>query len=363
MARVYGYMENGVFTPTGGGQSDSSQGGIGQFTNDQWALLQEMLNERMGQYNRAVTQGPTLLGGNNYSVPYSNVPRYGQRFYGPGGMPTDIAVGSQFAAPGRRVGVRYNYQPRYTGNGYAPRGYNTNMNYGPWYGQQSYATYPPYAPNQPRYEWMPGSNGQPVAVRLGEYQREQPVAYETMFNSQGVPVRVPVYAPMNNSAMPVRMGTDVEGRPYGSANINSQAAFPQQRARNVQRITTTAKSAGTNLSPEGQPSSFGAALGEQTVNNALGVSTAPSYEAPSSNVPTIPVASTEVLSSVPIENATSLQNSRKAMIQSEFEKRKANQQILIDQGTLASTPLSDEEIMLQASTAVDKKILSANRTR
>ena len=51
------------------------------------------------------------------------------------------------------------------------------------------------------------------------------------------------------------------------------------------------------------------------------------------------------------------------MIQTEFEKRKANQQILIDQGTLASTPLSDEEIMAQATAAVDKKILSANRTR
>lgn len=229
MPRQYGYMENGVFTPVSDPSGSNAQGGIGQFTNDQWNLLQEMLNERSRRNANAVPGMPgTYYAANNYGVPYSNAPRYGQRFYGPGGMPTDIAIGSQFAAPGRRIGVRYNYQPRYTGNGYAPRGYNTNMNYGPWYGQQSYATYPPYAPYQPRYEWMPGSNGQPVAVRLGEYQREQPVAFETMFNSQGVPVRVPVYAPMNNSAMPVRMGTDVEGRPYG--NLQQR---PVARVRNM----------------------------------------------------------------------------------------------------------------------------------
>lgn len=101
----------------------------------------------------------------------------------------------------------------YGGNGYAPRrvGYgvesmynpnasysfprnNVNAQYGPWYGRQSYATRAPYAPNQPYYERVTGSNGRPVTMRFGEYQREQPVAYETMFNSQGVPVRVPVYA-------------------------------------------------------------------------------------------------------------------------------------------------------------------------
>lgn len=157
MARIYGYWDDELnqFVPTGGGAPQQ--------------------------------QGAMPIGGNqgSYGVPYNNAPRYNQRFYGPGYAPTNVAVGFN---NGPRV--RYNYQPRYTGNGYAPRGYNTSMNYGPWYGQQSYATYSPYAPYQPRYEWMPGSNGQPVAVRLGEYQREQPVAYETMFNSQGVPVRV-----------------------------------------------------------------------------------------------------------------------------------------------------------------------------
>lgn len=245
MPRVYGYMENGQFTPVPESSGSSAQNGIGQFTNEQWALLQDILNERSRRNANAVPGMPgAYYVSNNYGgVPYSNAPRYGQRFYGPGGTPTNVAAGF---ANGPRV--RYNYQPRYTGNGYAPRGYNTNMNYGPWYGQQSYATYPPYAPNQPRYEWMPGSNGQPVAMRLGEYQREQPVAYETMFNSQGVPVQVPVYAPMNNSAMPVRVGTDIEGRPYGSANVNYQAASPQRitRQRNTSRVRNQAQSVGTN---------------------------------------------------------------------------------------------------------------------
>lgn len=215
MAREYGYMENGVFTPVSQSSGSNVQSNAGQFTNEELNLIRDILNERMGQYNRAVSQVPNYLGRNNYAPPFNNygTPYTGnnQRFYGPGYAPTNVAVGF---ANGPRV--RYNYQPRYTGNGYAPRGYNTNMNYGPWYGQQSYATRAPYAPNQPYYETVIGSNGQPVTMRFGEYQREQPVAYETMFNSQGVPVRVPVYAPMNNSAMPVRVGTDVEGRPYGN---------------------------------------------------------------------------------------------------------------------------------------------------
>ena len=100
----------------------------------------------------------------------------------------------------------------YGGNGYAPRrvGYgvesmynpgasysfprnNVNAQYGPYGRPPTNYNYPPYASGQPRYEWVTGSNGRPRAMRFGEYQREQPVAYETMFNSQGVPVRVPVY--------------------------------------------------------------------------------------------------------------------------------------------------------------------------
>ena len=232
MPRQYGYMENGVFTPVSQSSGSNAQNGIGQFTNEQWALLHDILNERMGNYNRVAAQPRQYLGQNNYGVPYSNAPAYGQRFYGPGYAPTNVAVGF---ANGPRV--RYNYQPRYTGNGYAPRGYNTNMNYGPWYGQQSYATRAPYAPNQPYYETVIGSNGQPVTMRLGEYQREQPVGYETMFNSQGVPVQVPVYAPMNNSAMPVRVGVSPDGQPYG--NVNYQTAFPQQTTQQTQRTTTS----------------------------------------------------------------------------------------------------------------------------
>lgn len=324
MARIYGYWDDelNTFVPSGGAPQQ---------------------------------QGAMPLGGNqgSYGVPYNNAPRYNQRFYAPGGTPTNVAVGFN---NGPRV--RYNYQPRYTGNGYAPRGYNTNMNYGPWYGQQSYATYPPYAPYQPRYEWMPGSNGQPVAVRLGEYQREQPVAYETMFNSQGVPVQVPVYAPMNNSAMPVRVGVSPDGQPYGSANVNYQAAFPQQRQQ--QRTATRVRNMPSPVPVRGynidNPGNAGYAFNGNTDLDTQALTS-------SSNTPTVAAASTEVLGSVPTENAISLQNSREAMIQTEFEKRKANQQILIDQGTLASTPLSDEEIMAQATAAVDKKILSANRTR
>lgn len=330
MARIYGYWDDelNTFVPSGGAPQQ---------------------------------QGAMPIGGNqgSYGVPYNNAPRYNQRFYGPGYAPTNVAVGFN---NGSRV--RYNYQPRYTGNGYAPRGYNTNMNYGPWYGQQSYAAYPPYAPYQPRYEWMPGSNGQPVAVRLGEYQREQPVAYETMFNSQGVPVQVPVYAPMNNSAMPVRVGVSPDGQPYG--NVNYQAAFPQQRqqqrnATRVRNMPSPVPVRGYNID---NPGNTGHAFsGNTDLEDEQAIQYTTQALTSSSNVPTISSASTEVLGSVPTENAISLQNSREAMIQTEFEKRKANQQILIDQGTLASTPLSDEEIMAQATVAVDKKILSANRTR
>lgn len=306
MARIYGYWDDelNTFVPSGGAPQQ---------------------------------QGAMPIGGNqgSYGVPYNNAPRYNQRFYGPGYAPTNVAVGFN---NGPRV--RYNYQPRYTGNGYAPRGYNTNMNYGPWYGQQSYATYPPYAPYQPRYEWMPGSNGQPVAVRLGEYQREQPVAYETMFNSQGIPVQVPVYAPMNNSAMPVRIGVSPDGQPYGSANVNYQAAFPQQRARNVQRITTTSKSAGTNLSPAGQPSSFGAALGEQTVNNALGVSTAPSYESLSGS------------------DSASL-SSREALIQAEIDRLRDIDTVEVQsltQNGIEREPKTTEELRALAEATVDRRL-------
>lgn len=331
MARIYGYWDDELnqFVPTGGGVPQQ--------------------------------QGAMPIGGNqgSYGVPYNNAPRYNQRFYGPGYAPTNVAVGFN---NGPRV--RYNYQPRYTGNGYAPRGYSTNTNYGQWYGQQSYATYPPYAPYQPRYEWMPGSNGQPVAVRLGEYQREQPVAYETMLNSQGVPVQVPVYAPMNNSAMPVRVGVSPDGQPYG--NVNYQAAFPQQRQQ--QRTATRVRNMPSPVPVRGynidNPGNTGYAFsGNTDLEDEQAIQYATQALTSSSNMPIVAAASTEVLGSVPTENAISLQNSREAMIQTEFEKRKANQQILIDQGTLASTPLSDEEIMAQATAAVDKKILSANRTR
>lgn len=192
MPRIYGYMDTdtNVFTPAGQEvQYNPPQGQVAYSAYNQQPQGQQW----QGQGYRANTGR--------------------QRQY------------QQWQGNGYRVNVG---QPRFTGNGYAPRGYNTNMNYGPWYGQQSYATYPPYAPNQPRYEWMPSSGGGIVPVQMGEWQRQQPVAYEMMYNSQGIPVRVPVYAPMNNSAMPVRVGVSPDGQPYGSANVNYQAATPQQ---------------------------------------------------------------------------------------------------------------------------------------
>lgn len=137
----------------------------------------------------------------------------------------------------------------YGGNGYAPRrvGYgvesmynpgasysfprnNVNAQYGPWYGRQSYATRAPYAPNQPYYERVTGSNGRPVTMRFGEYQREQPVAYETMFNSQGVPVRVPVYAsgaPQQTQQAQQSMNT--------ARRVNRQINLPQGVRYDAQR--------------------------------------------------------------------------------------------------------------------------------
>lgn len=137
----------------------------------------------------------------------------------------------------------------YGGNGYAPRrvGYgvesmynpnasysfprnNANAQYGPWYGRQSYATRAPYAPNQPYYERVTGSNGRPVTMRFGEYQREQPVAYETMFNSQGVPVRVPVYASgAPQQAQQPRQSTNTARR------VNRQINLPQGVRYDAQR--------------------------------------------------------------------------------------------------------------------------------
>lgn len=311
MARIYGYWDDelNTFVPTGGASQQ---------------------------------QGAMPIGGNqgSYGVPYNKAPRYNQRFYAPGGTPTNVAVGFN---NGPRV--RYNYQPRYTGNGYAPRGYNTNMNYGPWYGQQSYATYPPYAPYQPRYEWMPGFNGQATAVRLGEYQREQPVAYEMMYNSQGIPVRVPVYAPMNNSAMPVRVGVSPDGQSYG--NVNYQAAFPQQRQQ--QRTATRVRNMPSPVPfvPFGQVSSPPSvipagpydvsyyALGtNEPVNNA-------------SSVPDLAVSSVSLdgISSIP----EGIDADLVAKYENEIIKREGNRATTgYSSGYETYTPLTREEIRLEA---------------
>ena len=209
MPRQYGYMENGVFTPISESSGSNAQNGIGQFTNEQWALLQDMLTQWGRRNANAVPGMPrTYYATNNYSAPRYSGNNQGQGYLNIGRY-NNIrqSVPRQWYGSTVRVG-RYN-----NGNGYAPR---------------PYATRAPWAPNQPYYETVIGSNGQPVTMRFGEYAREQPIGYEIMHNSQGIPVQVPVYAPMNNSAMPVRVGTDIEGRPYGSANINSQAAFPQQ---------------------------------------------------------------------------------------------------------------------------------------
>lgn len=319
MARIYGYWDDelNTFVPSGGAPQQ---------------------------------QGAIPVGGNqgSYGVPYNNAPRYNQRFYGPGYAPTNVAVGFN---NGPRV--RYNYQPRYTGNGYAPRGYNTNMNYGPWYGQQSYATYPPYAPYQPRYEWMPGSNGQPVAVRLGEYQREQPVAYETMFNSQGVPVQVPIYAPMNNSAMPVRVGTDIEGRPYGSANVNYQAVFPQQRTtqqRQQQRRQVQQRIVSTPpLDKDGYVDQVSAGL--VNVDNPGNLGHLAIYNPnDTSESPTTSVVSTSS-SATGYDLAIDLfGKTREQMIQEEFDR--------IKQQPLAGdiSPLTDDQILANVTRMVDNKI-------
>ena len=140
----------------------------------------------------------------------------------------------------------------YGGNGYAPRrvGYgveamynpgasysfprnNVNAQYGPWYGRQSYATRAPYAPNQPYYERVTGSNGRPVTMRFGEYQREQPVAYETMFNSQGVPVRVPVYgsgAPQQTQQVQQSQQPRQPQQPRQQAQSQVRRSTPRVRA-------------------------------------------------------------------------------------------------------------------------------------
>lgn len=338
MPRVYGYMENGQFVPTSQSSGSNAQNGIGQFTNEQWALLQDILNERSRRNVNAVQgMSGTHYASNNYGVPYSNAPAYGQRFYSPGYAPINVAVGFN---NGPRV--RYNYQPRYTGNGYAPRGYNTNMNYGPWYGQQSYATYPPYAPNQPRYEWVPGSNGQPVAVRLGEYQREQPVAYETMFNSQGVPVRVPVYAPMNNSAMPVRMGTDIEGNPLAGNTQQRQ----QQRRQVQQRVVSTSA-----LGKDGYVDQVSAGLVNVDNPGNLGHLAIYNADGTGENSATSVVSNPSSLSTTGYDLAIDLfGKTREQMIQEEFDRIK--QQPLV--GDIS--PLTDDQILANVTRTIDNKI-------
>lgn len=303
MARIYGYWDDelNIFVPTGGASQQ---------------------------------QGAMPIGGNqgSYGVPYNNAPRYNQRFYAPGGTPTNVAVGFN---NGPRV--RYNYQPRYIGNGYAPRGYNTNMNYGPWYGQQSYATYPPYAPYQPRYEWMPGSNGQPVAVRLGEYQREQPVAYEMMYNSQGIPVQVPVYAPMNNSAMPVRVGVSPDGQPYG--NVNYQAAFPQQqRTRNVQRLNQTSKTP-----PQGLTYQQATGINRAYMNTDYGDGGLAQEQ-----------AQVQTQIQVPVET-----DSREALIQAEMDRLRDIDTVEVQsltQNGIEREPKTTEELRALAEATIDRRL-------
>lgn len=135
-------------------------------------------------------QGQQVRVGYNQQQQFSYVqPQPQSSYYAPGGTPTNVAVGSQFASPGSKIGVRYNYNPQSV--------------YRPVYNQQPYATRAPYAPNQPYYETVIGSDGQPRVIRLGEYQQMQPTHYETFYNSQGQLVQVPQYAPMNNSAAAV----------------------------------------------------------------------------------------------------------------------------------------------------------------
>lgn len=137
----------------------------------------------------------------------------------------------------------------YGGNGYAPRrvGYgvesmynpnasysfprnNVNAQYGPYGRPPTDYNYPPYAPGQPRYEWVTGSNGRPRAMRFGEYQREQPVAYETMFNSQGVPVRVPVYASgaPQQAQQPQQPRRQVRSQPRRNTSVSNRNARANQ---------------------------------------------------------------------------------------------------------------------------------------
>lgn len=142
-----------------------------------------------------------------------------------GGGQSGNAYGSNGYAP-RRVGygVESMYNP---GASYSFPRNNVNAQYGPWYGRQSYATRAPYAPNQPYYERVTGSNGRPVTMRFGEYQREQPVAYETMFNSQGVPVRVPVYG--SGAPQQAQQSTNAARR------VNRQINLPQGVRYDAQR--------------------------------------------------------------------------------------------------------------------------------
>lgn len=150
-------------------------------------------------------------------VPYTQVQQ--STYYNPGGVPTQVALG----VPSGPL-VRYNYRPQQ---------YNTGMNYGPWYGQQSYATRVPYAPNQPYYETVIGSDGRPRTIRMGEYEQMQPTHYETFYNSQGQLVQVPQYPAMNNSAVPVRRADQIIGgqnQPVASSTTSSAAATPRVRS-------------------------------------------------------------------------------------------------------------------------------------
>lgn len=170
-----------------------------------------------------------------------------QRYYNPAGVPTQIVAG------------RGNQLVSY---GQPPRQVNTA--------------------GQPYYETVIGSNGQPTTMRIGEYQQMRPVRYEQMINSQGQVVSVPIYdySAYPGSGAPVRLGMSPDGQVYGG-NTQTQVdgVTPTTPATPATTSTTTkGNTRTTTLSPEAPPSSSGAALGEQIVNDDLGVPTVPSYE-------------------------------------------------------------------------------------
>lgn len=158
--------------------------------------------------------------------------------------------------------------------------------------------------SQPYYEWVPSSRGL-VPMRMGEYQREQPIRYDQFANSRGEVVWMPVYADSSRpgSGAPVRLGISPDGQVYGSntnvnTNISTQVDTPSTPStpstnRRTESMTFEDGTRIQNVNGRWTNMIDDNTFAEEIVNSAMGVPnvTIPLQPSPSPSQVTIPFQS------------------------------------------------------------------------